>query len=80
MSKVYGRLTACIYSMRQLGSYPYVCDNGITTTTKRLERTQNFASVNKDLHIFLSEAITYVHQKYASVKSSAWPNNIPLNA
>ncbi|VUZ52559.1 unnamed protein product, partial [Hymenolepis diminuta] len=44
--------------------------NGITMTTKRLERTQNFASVNKDLHIFLSEAITYVHQKYASVKPS----------
>ncbi|VDN97616.1 unnamed protein product [Rodentolepis nana] len=44
--------------------------NGIIMTTKRLERTQNFASVNKDLHIFLSEAITYVHQKYASVKPS----------
>lgn len=42
----------------------------ITVTTKRLERTQNFASVNKDLHIFLSEAITYVHQKYATVKPS----------
>ncbi|KAM7534980.1 hypothetical protein Aperf_G00000097004 [Anoplocephala perfoliata] len=44
--------------------------NAITTTIKRLERTQNFASVNKDLHIFLSEAITYVHQKYATVKPS----------
>nr|CDS27516.2 glypican [Hymenolepis microstoma] len=44
--------------------------NAITMTTKRLERTQNFASLNKDLHIFLSEAITYVHQKYASVKPS----------
>uniref|UniRef100_A0A5K3F8U5 Trithorax group protein osa n=1 Tax=Mesocestoides corti TaxID=53468 RepID=A0A5K3F8U5_MESCO len=44
--------------------------DALTLTTKRLERTFNFATVNKDLHIFLSEAITFVHQKYAQVKSS----------
>ncbi|VDM22298.1 unnamed protein product [Hydatigera taeniaeformis] len=54
----------------QSSVFPNLRDSAITVATKRLERTQNFASVNKDLHIFLSEAITYVHQKYANVKPS----------
>nr|VZI23872.1 unnamed protein product [Spirometra erinaceieuropaei] len=43
--------------------------DSISQATTRLERSFNFPGVNKNLHIYLSEAITYVQQKYSLVKT-----------
>uniref|UniRef100_A0A0X3PZ77 Glypican n=1 Tax=Schistocephalus solidus TaxID=70667 RepID=A0A0X3PZ77_SCHSO len=43
--------------------------DSISQATTRLERSFNFPGVNKNLHIYLSEAITYVQQKYSQVKT-----------